>query len=40
MTTIRSHGGCYILIPSGQSQADPFNHGGEKVAGRSTGDNC
>ena len=38
--TVRSHGGCYILIPSGQAKADPFNHGGERAAGRSTNDNC
>ena len=38
--TVRSHGGCYILVPSGQAQADPFNHGGQRVTGRATNDNC
>lgn len=38
--TVRSHGGCYILIPSGQAKVDPFNHGGERVTGRATNDNC
>ena len=38
--TVRSHGGCYILVPSGQAQADPFNHGAERVTGRATNDNC
>ena len=38
--TVRSHGGCYILVPSGQAQADPFNHGGERATGRATNDNC
>lgn len=40
LDTVRSHGGCYILVPSGQSQFDPFNHGGERLTGRSTNDNC
>ena len=38
--TVRSHGGCYILVPSGQAQADPFNHGGQRATGRATNDNC
>ena len=38
--TVRSHGGCYILVPSGQAKADPFNHGGERLTGRSTNDSC
>ena len=38
--TVRSHGGCYILVPSGQAKADPFNHGGERLSGRATNDNC
>jgi len=38
--TVRSHGGCYILVPSGQAKADPFNHGGERLTGRATNDNC
>ena len=38
--TVRSHGGCFILVPSGQAIADPFNHGGERVSGRATNDNC
>jgi len=40
MHTVRSHGGCYILVPSGQAKADPFNHGGERLTGRATNDNC
>jgi hypothetical protein len=38
--TVRTHGGCFILVPSGQAKTDPFNHGGERVAGRATNDNC
>jgi len=38
--TVRSHGGCYILVPSGQAKSDPFNHGGERLTGRATNDNC
>jgi len=40
MHTVRSHGGCFILVPSGQAKADPFNHGGERLTGRATNDNC
>ena len=40
MHTVRSHGGCFILVPSGQAKADPFNHGGERLSGRATNDNC
>jgi hypothetical protein len=38
--TVRSHGGCYILVPGGQAKADPFNHGGERITGRATNDDC
>ncbi len=40
MHTVRSHGGCFILVPSGAAKVDPFNHGGERLTGRSTNDNC
>lgn len=29
---VHVHGGCFRMVPSARSQADPFNHGGEEIA--------
>ena len=30
-TEVRSHGGCFRMVPTARSQYDPFNHGGEHL---------